>query len=250
MTTDYGESWTSIAGNLPDESINVIRQDRKNPDLLFVGTDKQVHVSFDRGGTWHPLRNNMPYAAVHDLKIHPRENDLIVGTHGRGFFIADISPLQEVTPDFLARDFHLCDIEHTVQWDRYANKATSSTNWAGENAPTGVVINFFLKEDVEDATIRIYAGARLIKEIDADTTAGLNTEIWDMTGRVRERTEEEKEQAQRRQQQMARRGFGQASRGDPNWIEAPIGPGEYRVELVVGNQVFSKMALIMPDYWK
>jgi hypothetical protein len=250
MTNDYGESWTSIAGNLPEESVNVIRQDRKNPDLLFVGTDKQVHVSFDRGGSWYPLRNNMPFVAVHDLKIHPRENDLIVGTHGRGFHIADISPLQEVTPDFLARDFHLCDIEHTVQWERYENNASSSTNWNGQNAPTGVVINFFLKEDVEDATIRIYAGDRLIKEIEADTTAGLNTEIWDMSGRVRERTEEEKEQARGRQRQMAARGFGGQTRGDSNWIEARVLPGEYRVELVVGDRAFSKMATILPDYWK
>ena len=211
MTTDYGESWTSISANLPDESINVIRQDRRNPDLLFVGTDKQVHVTFDAGRMWHALRNNMPYVAVQDLKIHPRENDIIVGTHGRGFFIADISALQEVTPDFLARDFHLCDIEHTVQWDRYANNATASTNWAGENAPTGVVINFFLKDDVEDATLRIYQGARLIKEIEADTTAGLNTEVWNMTGRVRERTEEEKERASGRQAQMRGRQFGQVS---------------------------------------
>jgi photosystem II stability/assembly factor-like uncharacterized protein len=251
-TTDYGETWTSIAGNLPDESVNVIRQDRKNPDLLFVGTDKQVHVSFDGGRNWQPLRNNMPYVAVHDLKIHPRENDLIVGTHGRGFWIADISALQEATPDFLARDFHLCDIEPTVQWDRYSNNASSSTNWNGENAPTGVMINYFLKDDVEDATIRIYAGDRLIKEIGADTTAGLNTTMWDMTGRVRERTEDERQGARGRQgqAQMGGRQFGGASRGDPNWVEARVGPGDYRVELAVGNRVLSKMALIMPDYWK
>ncbi|MFC1529778.1 WD40/YVTN/BNR-like repeat-containing protein [Gemmatimonadota bacterium] len=250
-TTDYGETWTSLANNLPAESINVIRQDRKNPDLLFVGTDKQVHVTFDGGRVWHPLRNNMPYVAVHDLKIHPRENDLIVGTHGRGFFIADISALQELTLDVMGSNFHLCDIEHTVQWDRYANNATASTNWAGENAPTGVIINFFLKDDVEDATIRIYQGARLIKEIEADTTAGLNTEIWDMTGRVRERTEDERQQGRARQGQMGGGQFrGQASRGDPNWIEARIRPGEYRVELVVGIGTMTKMATILPDYWK
>ncbi len=115
-----------------------------------------------------------------------------------------------------------------------------------------MAINFFLKDDVEDATIRIYQGARLIKEIEADTTAGLNTEIWNMTGRVRERTEEERQQGARgRQGQMSGRQFGgQASRGDPNWIEARVRPGEYRVELVVANRVWSKMAVIMFDYWK
>ena len=124
-----------------------------------------------------------------------------------------------------------------------------------ENAPTGVVINYLLKNDVEDVTIRIYQGSRLIKEIDADTTAGLNTEVWDMSGRVRERTEEEKEQAQSRQRRMQSQfggggGFGrQTSGGDSNWIEARVRPGEFRVELIVNGRSQVKKAVIMPDYW-
>ncbi|MFC1545307.1 WD40/YVTN/BNR-like repeat-containing protein [Gemmatimonadota bacterium] len=248
-TTDFGESWTSIAGNLPNESVNVIREDPQNPDLLFVGTDRQVHVSIDGGMTWNEFRNNMPYVAVHDLKIHPREYDLIVGTHGRGIWIADISPLQELTSENLAKSAHLCDVETVVQWNRYDPGATASTNWNGENAPTGVVINYFLKSDVEDATIRIYQGSRLIQEIDADSTAGLNTQIWDMNGRVRERTEADRQQGSQRQRQGGGGFGGQASRASSNWIEARVRPGEYLVELVVGRVVQSKKVVIMPDHW-
>ena len=91
-TTDYGATWTSIAGNLPNEAINVIREDRTNPNLLFVGTDFGVYVTLDGGKAWQRMKNGMTTNPVHDLAIHPREQELIVGTHGRGIFIADISP--------------------------------------------------------------------------------------------------------------------------------------------------------------
>ena len=105
-TTDFGRSWKSISSNLPvDEPVNVIREDHKNPNLLFVGTEKAVHVSLNGGDRWIRMQNNMPTAGVHDIVIHPRENDLVVGTHGRGSYIADISPLQELKPEVLA---HRC----------------------------------------------------------------------------------------------------------------------------------------------
>ncbi len=110
-TTGFGTTWNSITNNLPEESVNVIRGDRKNPDLLFIGTDKAVYVTMDGGKVWTKMQNNMPVNPVHDLVIHPRENDLVVGTHGRGFFITDISPLQELTREVLASDAYLFGIE-------------------------------------------------------------------------------------------------------------------------------------------
>ncbi|GAG02714.1 unnamed protein product, partial [marine sediment metagenome] len=94
-TTDYGKTWASIAANLPHEPINVIREHPANPNLLFVGTEFAVYVSIDGGKSWSQMKNNMPIQPVQDLKIHPRENDLIVATHGRGIWIADISPVAE-----------------------------------------------------------------------------------------------------------------------------------------------------------
>jgi photosystem II stability/assembly factor-like uncharacterized protein len=90
-TTDYGATWSSIAANLPNEPVNVIREDHKNPNLLFVGTEPGLYVSIDGGRVWHDLQNNMPTNAVYDLQIHPRDNELIVGTHGRSIYIADIT---------------------------------------------------------------------------------------------------------------------------------------------------------------
>ena len=98
-TTDFGKTWTSITGNLPkDEPINVIKEDHKNPNLLFVGTSQSIYVSIDGGATWSSMKNNMPYVPIHDLCIHPRENDLVVGyvrkkfLDRRYFALAGIKP--------------------------------------------------------------------------------------------------------------------------------------------------------------
>jgi photosystem II stability/assembly factor-like uncharacterized protein len=88
-TTDYGATWTSIVGNLPNEAVNVIREDRRNPNLLFIGTDFGLYGSLDGGSNWRPMKNGLTTIPVHDVLIHPREQELIVGTHGRGIYIAD-----------------------------------------------------------------------------------------------------------------------------------------------------------------
>ena len=105
-TADYGQTWTSIAGNLPNEAINVIREDARNPSLLFVGTDMGLFTSIDAGRSWTRMKNRIPTNPVHDLQIHPRDNEIIVGTHGRGIFIGDITPLQGMTPAMLAAPAH------------------------------------------------------------------------------------------------------------------------------------------------
>ena len=96
-TTDYGKTWTSISANLPNAPINVVVQDRKNKQLLFVGNDVGVFVSIDGGERWSALKANLPTVAVHDLTIHPRENDLVIATYGRALWTGDITPLQELT---------------------------------------------------------------------------------------------------------------------------------------------------------
>lgn len=94
---DFGESWTSIRGNLPSESVNVIREDPHDAGVLYVGTDLGVYVSTDGGGTWHSLSVNLPTTPVHDLQIHRRDDELVIGTHGRSVFVLE---LEHVRPRF------------------------------------------------------------------------------------------------------------------------------------------------------
>jgi len=259
MTSDYGETWTSIAGNLPDEPINVIREDRKNPNLLFVGNDKGVCVSIDAGRNWTSMKNDMPTQPVHDLVIHPRENDLVVGTYGRGFFITDISPLQELTKEVLEKDVHLFDIEPKVQWVIPREIMVSSQNFSGENEPYGLMINYYLKESVNtDVSIAVYQKDRLIREISGPGNAGLNRVEWQMNT-WRERTEEEKEQWKgsydwfmmepyTKFQQVAYHNV-EFYHDSPNHIGKQVSPGEYTVKLTVGDKELSRSAVIMEDEW-
>ncbi len=250
-TIDKGETWSSIAANLPDEPVNVIREDRVNPDLLFVGTDKAVYVSLDGGESWSSLRNNMPAVAVHDLLIHPREKDLVVATHGRGFYIADISPLQELNDDVLASSIYLFEIEPKIRWVVLPGNASSRQNFAGESEPDGVVINYFLKNDAEDVKIRVYQGTRLINEVDADTTAGLNIAVWNMQGK-RPRTPQEKEALQRRSSRGGGGGFqmrGQQQKQDPDFVFVRVQPGTYKIVLEVDGREMTGTSVIMRDHW-
>ena len=100
VTRDYGKTWTSIAGSLPQSgNIQVVREDPKNKDLLYVGTEFGLYASTDGGKSWKKFMNNLPTVRVDDILVHPRDNDLIVATHGRSVWIADdITALQQVTP--------------------------------------------------------------------------------------------------------------------------------------------------------
>ena len=92
---DSGQSWESIVGNLPAESVNVIQEDPELPDVLYIGTDLGVYVSGNGGGSWHSLGVNLPTTPVHDLDIHPRDGELVIGTHGRSVFVLDLTAVRE-----------------------------------------------------------------------------------------------------------------------------------------------------------
>ncbi len=94
-TTDFGATWASIVGNLPAESINVVREDPRNADVLYVGTDGGVYASLDRGASWVSLSATLPTTPVHDLVVHPRDDEIVIGTHGRGIFVLDARPIQQ-----------------------------------------------------------------------------------------------------------------------------------------------------------
>jgi photosystem II stability/assembly factor-like uncharacterized protein len=278
-TTDFGETWKSIASNLPDEPINVIKEDHKNPNLLFVGTDKSVYVSIDSGKNWLRMKNNMPTCPVHDLVIHPRENDLVVGTHGRGIFITDISPLQELTPDVLSANVFLFEIEPKVQWIMPHQTVVSYQNFEGNNEAHGVVINYYLKDAVKEGiNISIFDGNSKINEIFGPNSKGINSVEWYMTRRIK-RSEEEITRWER-QQDRIKSGvefycqydevdyYGEADEEVDKWgrslrtyvLRQPyitdreyaavrVNPGKYKVVLSAGDMVLTRSVVIPQDYW-
>jgi photosystem II stability/assembly factor-like uncharacterized protein len=255
-TTDFGETWTSIAANLPDGPINVIREHHENPHLLFVGTEFQVFVSMDGGGSWTSMKRDMPTAPVHDMKIHHRENDLVVATHGRGIYIADIAPLAELTSEVLAQDAFFFQPESKVRWIGSDRTNYSSSNFRGESEPEGIPLYYYLKDDVEgDVTLTVYQGDLAIAEIEGESEGGLHMALWEMDKRLERSPEEVERIRQEREERRGRGGFGGFGGGGRSTAEtlryefsdAPA--GEYRVVLSVNGQQMERTAAILRDEW-
>lgn len=246
-TTDYGETWSSIASNLPDEPINVIREDQKNPNLLFVGTEFCVYISIDGGENWTKMKNNMPTQPVHDLLIHPRENDLVVATHGRGFFITDISPLQELTEEVLTKEIHLFEVESKIKWINNRLNVSSSSNFDGQSEPNAIVVHYYLKNKVdEEVKLSVYRGNVLFDEIKGSQNKGINKVLWQMRRRF-ERTEEEKQQIRERRERARQFGFPSREDIDYRYESAPL--GEHMFVLSIGDKKFIKYASLLQDHW-
>ena len=248
-TTDWGKNWTSIANGIPDGAVNVIREDHKNPNLLFVGTELGTFASIDGGKNWTKFMTDMPTNPAYDMVIHPRENELVVATHGRGIFIADISPLQGMTQQAMNATVALFDIQPAVQYMSGLSNVTASTNMNGESRQPGTHIHFHAKA-AGKANLKIYRGAKEIYKTTMDAEAGLNSMNWRFVEITGERSQEELEQMTSR---FRRFGWDDAqinARMDQMRYEtASVGPGTYKVEITMNGHTVSKEAIVMKDYW-
>ncbi len=156
-THDGGKSWKHITKGIPDGGIvNTVREDPVRRGLLYAGTEQAVYVSFDDGENWQSLRLNMPATSIRDLVVH--NDDIVVGTHGRSFWILDdITPLRQITESVGEREAHLFKPQLAYRVRRSINTDTPipQEEPMGENPPDGAVINYYLKSDVQEVTIEI-----------------------------------------------------------------------------------------------
>jgi photosystem II stability/assembly factor-like uncharacterized protein len=146
-THDGGKTWTEIVAGIPDgETVNAVREDPKRKGLLFAGTERTVYVSFDDGGHWQSLRLNLPASSMRDLIV--KDDDLVVATHGRGFWILDdITALRQLDTTSEAQAAIL--FKPTTAW-RVRWNASTDMPWpveepTGANPPEGAIINYYLK---------------------------------------------------------------------------------------------------------
>ncbi len=148
-TRDGGKSWQKIVAGLPDDApVNAIREDPVRKGLLFAGTELSVHVSFDDGDHWQPLQLNLPHTSMRDLTIHG--DDLIVGTHGRSFWILDdIAPLRQVSSEVAKAQVHLYQpqLAYRVRWNRNTDTPLPPEVPSGKNPPDGAFVDYFLRSD-------------------------------------------------------------------------------------------------------
>ena len=149
-TRDGGRTWTHITAGLPDGGIvNAVREDPVRRGLLFAGTEQAVYVSFDDGESWQSLRLNMPATSIRDLVV--KDDDLVVGTHGRSFWILDdITPLRQLTPALVQEAAALLRPEDAwrFRWSKYTDTPLPPDEPAGQNPPDGAIVHYFLKAPV------------------------------------------------------------------------------------------------------
>jgi photosystem II stability/assembly factor-like uncharacterized protein len=185
VTHDYGRTFQSIANDLPSfGNVHVVRQDPKNADLLFAGTEVGLYVSINGGKHWEPFMTNYPTVRTDDIVIHPRDGDLIVGTHGRSLFIADdITALEQFTPTVAAKDVHVFEPRETVA---YVQNLMNNPDLGGvrkfvaENAPAGPSIAYYLKgASTGDVRITVTdAMGRTMAASSAPHEAGIHKLSW------------------------------------------------------------------------
>ena len=191
MTSDYGATFRSIAANLPTggpDFVHVIREDPVNPRLLFVGTDVGAYVSSDRGGSWQRFMNGLPTVPVHDLRIHPREHELVAGTHGRSIWIADILPLEQLVDSMRGRSVALYAPKTAYQYGQgpVEGQAAGHQLFEAPSPAYGADLWYRLAGGAPRDTVKL-----VITDVRGDTVrtlrapggAGLHKVTWDFRGR-------------------------------------------------------------------
>ncbi|HEU4564010.1 MAG TPA: hypothetical protein VFS05_05160 [Gemmatimonadaceae bacterium] len=184
-TADGGRSWQSIAGGLPAGGpVKVVREDPKNPDLLFAGTEFGLYVSLDRGRRWGTF-GRLPTVAVDDIMIHPREADLIVATHGRSLYIVDdISPLRALDDSVRKKAAHLFQPAPAEGFVPLSGWVTSSGSavYRGENPPVGATLTYYIgRSGTDPVSIAITnAAGQPVANLTGAAVPGLNRVTWDL----------------------------------------------------------------------
>ena len=176
MSNDYGKSWRSLKGNLPESVANVIVQDPINADLLYCGLDNGTYVSFDKGKNWH-FFNAMLNASSYDMMVHPRDNELVVGTHGRSVFVADVKPFQALK-DGIANKSILAFAPQAIRYnEKWGEKIYP---WSQANVPK-INLMYFVGRLANEITIEILNEKKIVKrKFTASGAVGFQNINWDV----------------------------------------------------------------------
>jgi photosystem II stability/assembly factor-like uncharacterized protein len=238
-TNDFGETWRGVAGNLPRGNVNVIREDPKNRELLYAGTEYGLFVSLDGGRVWRRFMNGLPTVRVDDILVHPRDSDLIVGTHGRSIWIVDdITALQQLTPEAQESEAFLFDVRPATAWATDIRKsvlAEGAKIFRAQNPARGTAISYWLGDVPGDEvwlTITDITGHE-VRSIEGTKRAGLNRVQWDLTAN-------------------GARGRGPGAPSDegtaggrPSRDARAVAPGPYLVRLTIGDRTIGQKTIIV-----
>lgn len=235
-STDRGATWASIVSNLPKDRVaHTLREDPKNPRVLYLGTEFGLFLSVDAGATWSEFKNNMPRVPVYDMVVHPRDNDLVLATHARGIWILDnIHAIQEqgaVSPTAKA---HLFTIEEAEEVRLSNPKAhVGDMFYKGENPPPGAIIDYWLK-DADPASIALtihdVAGAE-IAAVTPTKAKGVNRVVWNL-----------------RHRSLPAQTYNYMGSSRPRPLPGPLAiPGTYTARLTVDGATTERQFTVIED---
>ncbi|MEK7380064.1 MAG: hypothetical protein AAB075_03525 [Gemmatimonadota bacterium] len=256
-TTDYGRTWASLSATLPkDQPVYVVREDPRNPRLLYAGTEFAAYASVDGGATWHRLMNGLPTVPVHDLIVHPRDGDLIAATHGRSIWILDdLGPLQQLNGQVLASEAHLFQNRTATRWAGVTRGATRGHMFfAGRNPLT------IAQREPMNSPTDLQNSATVDFYLKAPPSGPVQIEITDLAGRHRFTGETPAKQginryfwnlrfdvdpAAARETPAGAGEEGGSGPGRPRGVEAMA--GTYRVRLTVAGKTYQGTVTVRED---
>jgi len=221
VSDNRGKSFRSITSGLAaGEIARTIVEDLVNPDVLYLGTERGLYVSVDRGGAWERVKADLPTVPIYEIALHPRENDMILATHGRSIWILDdLSPFQKHA-ESTASDAYLFETSPGVQRTPARNRMREfegDRHFLGENPVWGVALTYRLSEDVESAAIEIRDGSgEAVTTLDGGSSAGLHRVSWNL-----------------RWPNLPRVGEGGGSRFGDQYDSPFVFPATYRAHLLV-----------------
>lgn len=241
VSEDLGKRWRSIAANLPAEPVNVLREDPVNPELLYLGSSRGVYASLDRGGSWQALQTGLPNVPAHDLVVHPRDRELVVGTHGRSVWIVDVLPLQELNAETRAKPVALFHVDPVTfergwrsqprRWFEHIGRAPKAVVhfWAAESGSATLKVLDDEKQTVREIAVEAQKGLnRFEYDLLADETLGLAAEAKKAEAAAAKITDPEKV----KEGAKARTPLAESKRlGAPLYLA----PGKYTLALEAGG---------------
>ncbi len=270
VTTDYGENWKAIRNGIPDSagSVHVIREHPRNQNLLFVGAEFGLWISWDRGANWTPLKNNFPTVPVDDIAIQARENDLVLATHGRSIWVFDdLTPIEKMDGTVLGSDLTFFTPRAATTWHlRQRRWSAGQKMFTAKNPPYGAILNYYVKDAVppeapkteksdkdktvaddkekkptpepkKEGVVKISVAGKdgkVLREFDGPAAAGVNRTNWDLRyDPTAEPTEEQKE--------AVAAGYGTGPRGPL------VEPGEYTVKIKAGAKEATQKVVVEED---
>lgn len=178
VSENYGKIWRAMGTGLPKEAVNVLAEDPKQENVLYLGTDHGAYVSVDKGASFMPLGGGLPNVAVHDLIVHPRENELIVATHGRSVFIGDITAIQNLATLERKETFKVLSVED-VKFNKNWGDYKYGNQWYGFNEPSCSIT--FYSASAGKGQFKVQDGDRTMFITGIDVKAGLNIYKYDLS---------------------------------------------------------------------